>query len=548
MKIKMQLSGQSVILQVPEGVDPQAYASQVEERHSQQEGYSAASDSGLENFAAGMGRGATNVGRQVGNVLGFVDDETIQAANARDAELLSTKAGLGGNIVGELAATALPAAKLASMAAKSAQTVQGGGRLAQAVKQGVANPTGKLALENAAVGSLLAGPGNRGTGAAQGAAISGTLSGIGNVGKRLFTKPWAQKSADALDLEQQIGTNIPLSQSGEEGLWKQIYGGLVANMPGAGGKFRQQFDDSLAYFRDHVAKGATPPGFSWASEVGDTMQTVFKNLEKAWGDAFEFDFLKAPIVLFKDSFKKPKWWDSAKPDGAPSLKVGDEATGETMVTLKRDIQNTIDNLDSATDWRKVNELTEFRNSVDKVLKRNLNPSGKGTSKWATELEEYEALAVPYRKWKDLQKAGKAAAGDAAQFTPKQLQAATSSRAGKAGLTGEAPYSEISKLGTDVLEDFPSRQGIFQSGAALGLVAPAAGAAVGGLAGGWEGAVLGLAGPIAGAKILAHPNVQRALAGQLPKQQVAAAVLRAHKEIIEQGGRLASKAAVVSSQQ
>lgn len=73
-----------------------------------------------ENFLAGIGKGFVGTGRGikqlgalVGNTLGMVDDSTVDSvmadadeAKRLDAELMGTKAGFGGNVVGSIAATA----------------------------------------------------------------------------------------------------------------------------------------------------------------------------------------------------------------------------------------------------------------------------------------------------------------------------------------------------------------------------------------------------------------------------------------------------------
>ena len=91
MKIKMNLGGQSIKLSVPEGMDPGEYAEQVAERYASQEDYSAASESGLENFRAGIGRGIVNPLRQIGNIAGAISDEEMAQYDTQDKDLLDTK-------------------------------------------------------------------------------------------------------------------------------------------------------------------------------------------------------------------------------------------------------------------------------------------------------------------------------------------------------------------------------------------------------------------------------------------------------------------------
>lgn len=530
MKIEIQLSGQSVTLDVPEGMDPIAYANQVETNHYGQEEYDAASDSSVENFKAGMGRGLTNVARQVGNIVGAVSDEDLEDAAALDQDLLETGAGAAGNLVGEVAATIVPG----GAAVKGAQAAAKGTRFAKAL----ANPASVAAIDNAAAGAILAGPDNRGQGALTGAAVSGAMSGAGKVLKRTLAKPWVKKTDAAKAVEAEAGVDIPLSQSAEPGIWKQLYEGIVANIPGSGGKLRGQLDNAIEHWRKAVVDQATPPGFSWVSDVGDDIQAVMRNLNAAWDEAYDFSFKQAPIVLFKDTFKAPKVWDKVKPKDAPSLKVGQEVTGQDILTLKRDIGNVIADL-KPKDWRRAEKLKEFQNSLDDVLARNLNPSGKGKGKWAQELDRYQELAPNYRAYQDIMAAAKKA--DGSEFTPKMLEKATNTRAGKEGIEGGARFSKSAKNARKALKNFTSQQGIFQTAAALGLAGGG-----GYLLDGPEGAALAVLGPIAGGKALASKTVQRGLTGGLPKQKAIADFLRRWQPQLENIGSLARRSAAAAA--
>jgi hypothetical protein len=57
-----------------------------------------------ERLAAGFGQGLSNVARNVGNIVGLVEDEEVEAAKRRDEALLDTGAGSVGSFAGETAA------------------------------------------------------------------------------------------------------------------------------------------------------------------------------------------------------------------------------------------------------------------------------------------------------------------------------------------------------------------------------------------------------------------------------------------------------------
>jgi hypothetical protein len=60
--------------------------------------------SGLDKFRAGMGKAFVDVGRGAGQLVGLVDREDVAESRKRDAALMNTGAGMGGNITGNLAA------------------------------------------------------------------------------------------------------------------------------------------------------------------------------------------------------------------------------------------------------------------------------------------------------------------------------------------------------------------------------------------------------------------------------------------------------------
>lgn len=82
---------------------------------------------GMNKFMAGAGKSVVDIGRGLlqlgaegGNKIGLVSDQTAQGlrqnqdeVNQRDADLMSTGAGISGNIAGTLATTLLPAGMLA---------------------------------------------------------------------------------------------------------------------------------------------------------------------------------------------------------------------------------------------------------------------------------------------------------------------------------------------------------------------------------------------------------------------------------------------------
>jgi hypothetical protein len=121
--------------------------------------YGALSGSDFQNFRAGWGKAAVDLGRGAGQWLGLVSREDVANSRERDQELMSTKAGRGGSFAGSIA-NAVPAAFVpgANTLAGSAAIGAGLGALQPSVSTG--ETAGNIGL-GAATGpaSLLAGRG-----------------------------------------------------------------------------------------------------------------------------------------------------------------------------------------------------------------------------------------------------------------------------------------------------------------------------------------------------------------------------------------------------
>lgn len=546
MKIRINLSGTPVTLQVPEGMDPAEYASEVEARHLAQERPNAASDSAMENFAAGVGRGVVNTGRQAVNMAlpdmitpEFASDESLREAQARDRDLLDTKAGAAGDLVGSMVATAPLSAGVVGAMSKGARLASTGGNV---LTRTLANPAAQAAVDSAVQGALVAGPDNRAEGAASGALISGAMSGAGKILKRSLLQPWVEKTDAAKRLEGATGHSIPLSQSAKPGLWKSIYEGVVANMPGSGERLRGQYDDALKDFRDWVVEEASPPNTNRIPRPSHDMQGTMKDLRSAWEARYaSHDYPNAPIVMFSHVYNPPKGLARRLPEGVRLPKPDAQVTGQDVLTLKRAVQDVINELPEKERILK-GQYASFRDNLDDVLKINIDPSGRGRGQWARELRDVEDLKPHYARFKDVEAAaGKAK--HASEFSPANLEAATTQRAASEGITGGGAFAQEAKDAVEALKDFPSRQGIFQTRAAIG----AAGLGLGGagfMVGGPVGSALALGLPIAASRGLSNPTFQRVIAGETNPQRVMAAALRRNKNKLKAASSLARRASVI----
>jgi hypothetical protein len=162
-------------------------------------------------FLEGIGQGAENIRRNLGNVLGMegYSDADLQAAKEQDRALLGTGAGRAGSIAGEIAATA-PVGGLAGGATRAGLAAT---RAAQAARFA---PMAAGAAAGASEGALSSGPGNRGTGAALGAGLGAAAPWLAS---RLANPVQATKEAQLLMRE---GVDLTPGQMNPRGMIGQI--------------------------------------------------------------------------------------------------------------------------------------------------------------------------------------------------------------------------------------------------------------------------------------------------------------------------------------
>jgi hypothetical protein len=224
---------------------------------------------GVEKFVAGMGQGATNIGRQAQNLVGLRSDEQLQDDAGLDKALLGTGAGRAGSLVGEVLATA-PVGGVAGGAARAGLAATKAARFAPAIAGAVAG---------AAEGGLSAGPGNRLTGAGIGAGLGAAA-------------PWAAsrlanpiKATDEAQLLMREGVDLTPGQMNPRGFIGSVeeIGSKLPWIANSRDAARQQAVNAT------IRKGAAP-GSDIAkrklSDLGDPeelMQQVVDSYDPAYG-------------------------------------------------------------------------------------------------------------------------------------------------------------------------------------------------------------------------------------------------------------------------
>lgn len=121
--------------------------------------YGALSGSDFQNFRAGWGKAAVDLGRGAGQWLGVVSREDVANSRERDQELMGTKAGRGGSFAGSVA-TAIPAAFIPGANTLAGSAVIGAGLGALQPSTSTGETLGNIGLGGATgPASVLAGRG-----------------------------------------------------------------------------------------------------------------------------------------------------------------------------------------------------------------------------------------------------------------------------------------------------------------------------------------------------------------------------------------------------
>lgn len=445
-------------------------------------------------FKEGIGRGLVSLGRGAGNMVGLISDEDAAESNRLDEPLLKTGGGMAGNIVGQIAGTA-PLGGAVGAVAKGLTGVRALAPAARGVVAALRNPLSRGAIEGATQGALTADPNERLKGAAVGGALGGALGVVGKGAKAVTGKLTAELSDDAKKLQDLTGTFIPLSHSLKPGMWKQFYEAFLANLPGVAGKIRGQFKNAEEDLRRYAGEQAHPPlaGVHIDYKKDDVL-TVFQKLRAYWDHAYD-DVKDIDISLFSGVGGRRPWsvpkvvsdLIARRSEGTivvPGLGAK-TAKGGMIVELRRAAEEILEGIpkDSKLKAGKRKEIEAFIAHLDDTMKQSLDPSGKGRGAYAKFFREYRTNNEYYGNWKTLQDAGKKAASDS-RFTGKQLATVAAKKEGSAALGGGAADSmqELGRLGGSVLKDFPSREGLYQTVAALGLGGSLAGAAGAGVLG------------------------------------------------------------------
>jgi hypothetical protein len=309
--------------------------------HMPEQGDPTAGMSTFEKLAAGAGSGMANVGRQVGNILGMVSDEDIEAAAQLDKPLTETTPGAIGRFVGETAALAPVGMGATGAAAKVL------GRALPAAASRVL----PMAAGGAAEGAVLGGPGERGTGAAMGGALGGGIgagaAALGRVARPTRPIPEAQRLLDQ-------GVDLTPGQARPGGLMDVIE-------QSASGRLFPYAQSARAAAGEDVFRRAvrqSVPQGKASEVVGRNANELIASAEKVFDEGY--DALRALPARVPDSFLNELVEDLGNARGVPEL-LNSEAQW-----LARQFQRGVRSTDDLLDLRSMvrRRMREYARNPD----------------------------------------------------------------------------------------------------------------------------------------------------------------------------------------
>lgn len=490
--------------------------------------------SGMDKFMAGAGKSVVDIGRGLlqlgaegGNKIGLVSDQTAQGlrqnqddVNQRDADLMSTGAGLAGNVAGTLATTLLPAGMLAK--AGTAAKLPGLTSAANAML----NPgTYRAAMGAGAVLGALQPVGtdqsrtqNMALGAATGGASKLATNVIGRVATPVttaLTKPQEK----AVNVLKNAGVELDAAQLTGSNRLAQVKRMLGDNPFTASGQTKQiekaltSFDRAALKTIGETADVADEQVMSRAaSRIGGVMDRVAKN------NPIKMD--NRLITEIADIAQK-----AGKELEGPQAKiiidqvdeiVGKGATGTIDGAAYQNLRQTLGRIAGGGQPGVKNWAGALRESLDDALTRSAS---------AADVADLKQARI---QWRNLEGISKVIGSQEGQhISPAKLANALNTKpfGGKNAMVrgkGATDLHRLAKAGSTILTDrFPNSGTAARVG---GLLAPGLlGAAVGGYQeGDVQGALAygagGLLAPMALQQMINRPGAANYLAKGIPALQ------------------------------
>lgn len=432
--------------------------------------------SGMEKAVYGFGLGARNIGLNAAEMLGLTSPERVREAQVEGAPITGRFPGNVGAFAGETAAL-LPV----GMGAGGAAT-----RLGMVPRGVLAGAT-----EGAVQGAVAAGPDDRLSGLAMGAATGGVLPSAKRMAQLLGRGAPMTPSARRLTQRNVELTPGQMNPEGSLAMVEEVLQGV----PAIGTRIRQAREQGWAQTQNLIAKEAAPPGYT--PQPRNDANVMFRDLMEAYDDAYEvgkgYPMLpvirpdKGPDVPLTKALQVPRgavgtdegraYAASVLTNELSSLRgLGVKLQSDDLLDMRSRIRTEIRNLKKMQNAPVGAEgiLESAEQKITAALDSQL-PSGVK--------DKIRAIDAKYGNFKVVENALSRAKDRPEGFTPSQFSQAvregTPSRMGYAA--GGGRMRDISKAGADVFQPrqpMTGRQlgGLLTVGAATGgagVLAPVA---------------------------------------------------------------------------
>ena len=438
---------------------------------------------GMEKAVYGFGLGARNIGLNAAEMLGLTSPERVREAQAESAPITGRFPGNVGAFAGETAAL-LPV----GMGAGGAAT-----RLGMVPRGVLAGAT-----EGAVQGAVAAGPDDRLSGLAMGAATGGALPSAKRMAQLLGRG--APMTPNARRLTQR-GVELTPGQMNPEGSLAMVEE-VLQGVPVIGTRIRQAREQGWAQTQNLIAKEAAPPGYT--PKPRNDANVMFRDLMEAYDNAYEvgkgYPMLpvirpdKGPDVPLTKALQVPRGAVGTDEGRAYAASfINNELSGLTRLIAERrklgkellseDLLETRSRI--RTEIRNLKKMQNAPVGAEGILE---NAEQKITAALDSQLpsgvkDKIRAIDAKYGNFKVVENALSRAKDRPEGFTPAQFSQAvregTPSRMGYAA--GGGRMRDISKAGADVFQPrqpMTGRQlgGLLTVGAATGgagMLAPVA---------------------------------------------------------------------------
>jgi hypothetical protein len=384
----------------------------------------------IQKAGVGLNAGVRSVGRHIANLvpdaLGGMTDETLQEREALDAPIRDTGAGFAGAVVGEAGASAVPALGVGAAATRLGATI--GPRMAQAT----ASPIGRGAIEGAAQGAVMAGPGNRWEGLKSGAAFGSALPAAMGAGSKMARGATRTPEAQAL-LDR--GVDLTPGQMNPKGVVNQLEENAQSLM-GQGPMIKAARENAATDFSKAGAREAAAPGAQIADNADPRvmLDDAYKSFEPLYEQAKGFPIVtqKGSPVIVNTGSNEPLAARVAKlatvKKGTAAARANAKEYAENE--LSRHFKTSDDLLEARSNIRtKIRDLKGSTNSVDKDTAEILSDieqsftDALNSQLPADALKALKTADASYGKFKVFEDAMYRAKDQPGGFTPSQLSQA-----------------------------------------------------------------------------------------------------------------------------